>query len=509
MPRRTWLLAHAVLYVLAGASAIMLAASYPDRLSTSTGYFLIDGHDQGSRAAFQRPDHVVVTLADGLGAYEAQYMQSVRWFRTHGRCFLTDVGSPSISRPLYTVISSGVEQDRTGVRGNEFPEPAAVGSIWESARKSGWPVRVVSALPWWPELFPHGFDETLFPPQETDFFAQVRPRAISLIHVLYIDHEGHHQGAGSREYVAAVRRLDAELAGLIERTDLATSLLVLTADHGHSLVGGHGGSDRRVATVMTCFAGKNVRPETALGALRAPAVGPAIALLSGVPFPPQMRAVDDDLDTVLSIARAGEDTRDYLEDRRQTVEAFRARNREVLARATGTVGSWDEFYRQRRANQRWRGVGALMVLAALLGLTSRRLFLWWGLVTTAMTVAAFWVLRGSLDLTAMNLHDSFVTQSTLICLAIGSLSSVLFAWLRGNADDALRIQAPGVIALLGITLAHIVVYGFSVGFPLPPPTLLFFPYFSTVAVVAQAVLGFTTCVALALSERRAAPPAAK
>ncbi|HSZ81406.1 MAG TPA: alkaline phosphatase family protein [Polyangia bacterium] len=509
MPRRTWLLAHAVLRVLAGAVAIVLAATYPRRLSTPTGFCLVTGHDDGPKGAFERPEHVVVTLADGLGADDARFTWAVRWFRAQGRCFVTQVGSPSISRPLYTVISSGVEQDRTGIRGNDETRPAAVGSVWQNARESGWHVRLVSELPWWQELFPRGFDETVYPPGATDFFGEVRPGALNLVHVLYIDHAGHHEGAGSREYVAAVRRLDRELAGLIARTDLATSLLVLTADHGHSLIGGHGGSARRVANVMTCFAGKNVQPDNALGALRAPAIGPAIALLTGVPFPPQMRAVDDDLDTVLSIARADASTRDYLADRRQTVEKFRAQNRAWLAQATGSVGSWDELYHQRRVSQRWRGVVALALLAAILALTSKRLYLLWGLATVATTVGAFWVLRGSLDLTAMNARSDFIALTTLICLALGSLSSVLFAWMRGNADDALRVQTPGVVALLGVTLAHIVVYGLDVGFPLPPPTLLFFPYFSTVALVAQSALGLATGVVIVVGERRARGRAAR
>ncbi len=496
-------MAHAALCVLAGVAAIILADTYPDRLSTPAGYFLIAGRDEGPTGAFERPESVVVTLADGLGADDARHTQAVRWFQANGRCFLTDVGSPSVSRPLYTVLSSGVEQDRSGIRGNGVREPAAVRSVWENARDSGWRVRVVSDLPWWQELFPRGFDETLSPPRATNFFKEVQPRALNLIHVLYIDSAGHHQGAGSREYVAAVRRLDRELAGLIEQTDLSKSLLVLTADHGHSLVGGHGGSDRRVATVMTCFAGKNVAPSPKLGALRAPAVGPAIALLTGLPFPAHMRAVDDDLDTVLSIARADESTRVYLEDRRQTVEAFRARNRARLAKATGSVGSWDEVYRQGRVNQRWRGGLALALLAMLLGLTSRRLYLLWGLSTVAMTVGAFWVLRGSLDLTAMNLEGDFLTQTTLICLALGSTSSLLFAWLRGSADDALRVVVPGIIALLGVTVIHIAAYGFTVGFPLPPPMLLFLPYYTTVALVAQATLGLATCVILVAADWRA------
>jgi hypothetical protein len=191
------------------------------------------------------------------------------------------------------------------------------------------------------------------------------------------------------------------------------------------------------------------------------------------------------------------------------VEAFRARNRERLVLATGSVGSWDEFYRQRRVDQRWRGGMALTLLAMMLALTSKRIYLLWGLATVATTVGAFWVLRGSLDLTAMNLHESFVAQTTVICLALGSTSSLLFAWLRGNPDDALRVQTPGIVALLGVTLVHIAVYGFTIGFPLPPPTMLFLPYFSTMALAAQAALGVTTCVALAVGDRRARDRAAR
>ena len=348
MPRRTWLLAHATLHVLAGVMAVLLADTYPRRLSSPQGHFLVHTVDEGPRAAFARPESVVVTVADGLGAEAATHMQAVAWFRAHGRCFTTQVGSPSISRPVYAVLSSGVEQDRTGVRGNEAHDPAPVRSVWEEARDAGWHVKVVSSLAWWHELFPNGFDEFLELPQAADFFEQVRPHELDLLHVLYIDHAGHEQGAGSHEYVDAVRRLDHEESAFIAKTNLDESLLVFTADHGHSIIGGHGGSDPRVATVMTCFAGKNVRPDPALGTLHSTAIAAALALLTGVPFPPHMRAVDDDLDTVLTLVRADDETRPYLEDRRQAVETFRAHNRERLAKMTGTVGSWDEFYRQRR-----------------------------------------------------------------------------------------------------------------------------------------------------------------
>jgi hypothetical protein len=496
MPRRTWLLAHATLHVLAGVVAIMLADTYPRRLSAPKGYFLVPTVDEGPRAAFDRPENVVVTVADGLSAEAAQHTQAFAWFRAHGRCFLTDVGSPSVSRPVYAVISSGVEQDRTGVRGNEAHDPAPVRSVWEDARDAGWKVRVVSSLPWWKELFPKGFDEDVELPLEADFFNEVRPHEIDLLHVLYIDHAGHEQGAGSLEYVAAVLRLDRELAPLLAKADLATSVLVLTADHGHSIIGGHGGSDPRVATVLTCFAGKNVRPDPALGNLRSTAIAPAIALLTGVPFPSHMRAVDDDLDKVLTLVPANAKTLPYLDDRTQAVATFRARNRERLVKMTGTVGSWREFYRQRRRSQAWHWVLTLALLGVVLSAIARRVHLVWGLVTITIVTGAFWVTRGSFDLTAMN--TGFLARTIVLCLTLGATSSLLMSWLRGGADDALRTQSLCSVLLLGVTLGHVAVYGLTLGFPIPPPAMLFLPYFSTVALIAQSLLGLGTVAFMAV-----------
>jgi hypothetical protein len=500
--RRTWLLGHAVLHALAVVTAVALVVTYPRRISAPGGYYLVAVRDAGAKVPFERPELAVVTVVDGLGAEDAKHTRAVRWFRAHGRCFLTDVGSPSMSRPLYAVISSGVEQDRTGIRGNDVREPAAMRSVWEEARDVGWPVRGISSTTWWPQLFPRGFDEFLTPPGASDFFDVVRPGALNLVHVLYVDDAGHEQGAASFEYAQAVSRVDRELLHLIDVTDLRTSLLVLTADHGHSLGGGHGGPEPRVATVMTCFAGKNVQPEAALGRLRSTAIAPAVALLTGVPFPRHMRAVDDDLDTVLALVRADPETRAYLEDRAQAVETFRARNRERLAVATGGAGSWTEFYRQRRETQRTLWLLTLAVSAVILFSTSRRPYLFWGPLTVAATVGAFLVLRGSFGLTAMNLKASYFVQASCICLSIGVTSTLLFGWLRGSREDALRLQVPIVVILFGATLGHVVVYGLTLGFPLPPPRLLFLPYFSTVALAAQGAVGLFTCAFVAADPAR-------
>lgn len=71
-------------------------------------------------------------------------------------------------------------------------------------------------------------------------------RDLSRIHPSYIDHAGHDHGSASPEYEAGFLRLDRELGGLLDRLDL-TRDLVLTADHGHSATGGHGGLTPEIA----------------------------------------------------------------------------------------------------------------------------------------------------------------------------------------------------------------------------------------------------------------------
>jgi hypothetical protein len=452
--------------------------------------------DPGPRAPFSRPDRVVVSVIDGLGLEEARGMDAVAWFAARGRCFETAVGSPTISRAVYTVLSSGVEQDRSGVRSNDHRGAAPVRSVWEDARRAGWHVRVTSQIVWWTELFPGGFDEHLVP--GPDVPAPGPPRTMDLVHLLYVDDAGHLAGAASPDYAAAVRRADRAITGLANEADLANTLLVLTADHGHSLRGGHGGLQPRLANVMTCFAGKNVGHDPAVGKLRMTALAPAIALLSGLPFPRDMRAGagEDELDTVLSLVEPGGANAGYVADRRGEVERFRARARAELR------GTWADLYARGHARQHWVGIAVLVGLAlALFGRRDGRRAAW-ALGTIAVMAVGVAVARGSFDLTGVNQRASYVANVGLICFAIAAVGAAVFARLRrGDVEEALRLLATIVLALLGLTLGHIIVYGFWVGFPLPSPPLLFLPLFTTVAAGATAVLGLCLCAAVAVRRR--------
>lgn len=473
-----------------------MGATYPARLSPARPFHVVEVEDPGPRAPFQRPARVVVSVIDGLGIEEARRMDATAWFAAQGRCFETAVGSPSISRAVYTVLSSGVEQDRTGVRSNDHRVPAPVHSVWEDARRAGWHVRVTSSIVWWTELFPRGFDEHLVPGPDAP--APGPPRTMDLVHLLYVDDAGHLTGAASPDYAAAVQRADRAITRLAREADLKDTLLVLTADHGHSLRGGHGGLQPRVATVMTCFAGKNVGHDPSVGRLHTTAIAPAVALLSGLPFPRDMRAGEgeDDLDAVLSLVAPGDASAQYVADRRIEVQRFRARARAEIR------GTWAELYARGHTRQHWVGVAVLLALG--LALFDRRdgQRALWAVGTIAVMALAVTVARGSFDLTGINDRAAYLAHVAPLAFAIAALSALAFALVRrGGLEEALRLVATIVQALLGVTLGHIVVYGFWVGFPLPSPAILFLPLFTTVAAGATAVLGLCLTVALAFRTR--------
>src|SRR5262245_58069572 len=102
-------------------------------MTSSRGFHLVAVDDAGARAPFERPTQAIIAVIDGLGVVEARSMRAVGRLAARGRCFETAVGSPSLSRPMYTVLSSGVEQDRTGIRGNVGWPRAEVASVWEAA----------------------------------------------------------------------------------------------------------------------------------------------------------------------------------------------------------------------------------------------------------------------------------------------------------------------------------------------------------------------------------------
>lgn len=488
-----------------------LGWSYGGRLSTHGGFFPVRVQDAvGEVPGLRRPRRTVLVVFDGLGHEEAQGMRSMARLRAQGQCRKTDVGALSMSRPVYAVLSTGLEADRTGARDNDDVLPLAAESVWEVAREAGLSVGAVSELSWWRELFPGGFDAYAELDQSVDYFQHSAAVDLQVIHPLYIDEAGHHGGAASPKYQDAVARADRELEGFLRaEVDLARDLVVVTADHGHSLRGGHGGRQDRVANVLTCYAGLGVRHDETTGALRSTTIAPSLALLLGLRFPATMRAGDDDLDALWDIADPAAFPQTYLDERRRSVERFRAANiAQVQQWMPASGGSWDRFYAEQRLLQLRAAAPLIALMLLLLGLHAdahRRLARATGagrgglfglafvLGFFAVTVALQVLLHGSFDLSSITHREEFI--SFTVMLGVLWSAGAMLSHLLLRRDLGALVLDLSAVSLVGtlLCLIHPAALGWRMGFPMAPPELYFFPYFAALFLTAFNGLGLLVC----------------
>ena len=502
-----------------------LGLLYTDRLATRASAYLVPVADSPPPVV-PRPRRTVVVVLDGLGYKEALGLRSATLLKDRGQCWKTNVDPLPMSRAVYAVLSTGVEQDRGGALTNDATVPHAAESLWDIARTAGLQVAAVSELPWWQELFPHGFSTYLRPPRAADYFRLAPSADLTLIHPLYIDETGHLEGAGSPAYAEAVARADRELLGFLGTLELDRDLIVLTADHGHSLTGGHGGAQDRVANVLSCFAGVGVQRRSGLPLVHMTAMGPALTLLLGLHFPTSMRAGDDDLAALWDLADPQHFPAGYLANRRAAVDRFRAANRAQVARwAPRSGGSWTAFYQSVRQQRALAGLGVGLLLALLLIGHSyghrrlwgrphhRRRFLF-GLLWLVGCIAAAYALqaglRGSFDMTSINNRTGFI-RFTLTLGVLFSLSTLALHLLLCRSLAALCWDW-SVLSVVGTTLCLMqpLLFGWRLDFPVPPPPVFFFPYFAALFLAVQNAVGLLLGLVVSGSRRqRTAQPAAR
>lgn len=494
---------------------LVLGLGYADRLVAPGGFYNVHVDDRPP-PPLRRPRSATLVVFDGLGHEEARTMPSLRRLQARGQCRYTDVGSLPLSRPVYAVLSSGLEADRGGVRFNDDTSPLAARSIWAEGRAAGLTVAAISEVNWWQELFPHDFDEYVIAAREDDLLALAPAADLRLVHPLYIDETGHEFGAGSPQYHEAVARADRELDRYLDTTDLDHDLLIVTADHGHSLRGGHGGRQDRVAHVLTCLAGPGVRAHSLLGPLRSTTIAPALALLLGLPFPAEMRAGDDELDVLWDIADPAAFTPEYLADRRRSLEHFRAANTAAVhAWWPASAGSWDAFYAHHRALQRRRALPTLVAVLAVLGLQARGHRRPRPALFGLGFVAAFYLtlflaqvgIRGSFDLSAVAGREQFLGFT--MTLALLTTLAAIAVHLLVRRDLAALLRDLAALSLTGtlLSLAHPLAFGWHPGFPVPSPALFFFPYFAALALpVSNSVILLFALVCVVRAQRARQAP---
>jgi hypothetical protein len=494
MPTRRSLLLLLVCCAVGVTVAGGLGSTYTARMSSTTGFFRVRVADAvGEHPGLRRPRQTTVVVVDGLGYLDAQTMRSTARLQARGQCRKTYVGSMSLSRPVYASLSTGLEADRTGVRFNDHPEPLTAPSIWEVARAGGLTVAGVSELDWWRELFPRGFDDFVVGEKREDFFAMAPAADVRLVHPLYVDEAGHYEGASSAGYKAAVARVDEQLGRFLDTVDFDLDMVVVTADHGHSRRGGHVGQQDRVAHVLTCYAGRGVRMVGEPGGLRSTTIGPSLALLLGLPFPAEMRA-DAALDELWEIVDPAAFPAEYVAERRAAAtRIIKEQAAQLRAWLPASEGEWDKFYAWHRERQLLTGVpfaGLIaLVLAIQAGVHRRRaggraaLF---GAAFVGLAAAVAWGLqvglRGSFDLSSVAYREDFL-GFTIVLGLVWSAAAIGGHWLVRRDADALVLDV-GVVSAIGTVLcvAHPVVFGYQLGFPVPPAPAFFFPLWAALAL---------------------------
>ncbi|MFO0605094.1 MAG: alkaline phosphatase family protein [Polyangiales bacterium] len=496
------------------AAGYLLENHVVPRLSDHRGHLLLAHDDRVTVALPRRPRRALVVVVDGLTAVDARGLASVRRLAARGRCVLTDVGLPSVSRPVYATLSSGVEQARTGVRNNDDTSPAPVDSLWERAHDAGLRVSYRSELPWWGQLFPRGFDRAVVGRAADDLLAAPVTDDLTLVHPVYVDDLSHDHGRDSPEVRAALRRLDGELAHALDRLDPALDLVALTADHGHRAAGGHGGASPEVTRVLTCFAGPGVRRGEGAPLFDVRDVAPTLAVLLGVPFPHHAATRRDPrpmLDAVVDRNAVG---RGYFDARLEGLARIRRRAAdELAARARRPNATWADLDELALRPRRLRALLAAALSALVVTVTLRRALpcgdrlaaLAWALAVTALFVAVYGVVAGGLDATSINGRGLF-TRNVLAAVATALALGALWHRQRGGSWRALAGRAWGLTALAACAnAAHVAAYGWPLGYPLPGPFLYFAPFLlgALLCAAGAAAAGFE---ARALTDRSAPRP---
>ncbi len=495
---RPWVLA--LFCIVVACAAGWLGANYIPRLSDHDGYFLVDVVDP-VRVPLPSPQpRVTLVVVDGLRADSALTMATVARLREHGQCRIADVGTYTVSRPIYALLSTGLEVDRSGARNNDETSALRAESVWQVATAAGLEVGVASHLPWWHQLFVTGFARTVEVAKDEDVFhaaAQLRTD-VTVIHPVYVDTAGHAFGAASPEYRAAVDRVDAEALAWLQTVDLQREIVVFTADHGHVDAGGHGAQQPEIRGVLLCVAGPMIAVRSDAAAIDARIVAPTVAVALGLRFPRNMRALDDDLDALWTIF-TGLDA-EYVEDRRRSIDAFRQRNAEALAGwlDDGQPPTWNALADHARRARYWRIALPLALLAAAVGFALRIRGLGarqgagslvWIAGTLVVTAVVWVVVRGSFDYTSINERVPFIRASLLICAGV----AIAAAWLhvRVFADPArwAADQATVTLIAIGLSLGHVFAFGWPLAFPVPHRFVLFFPFLAATFGVVHGGLG--------------------
>lgn len=212
---------------------------------------------------------VILVILDGLAADTAQQCMGFLQALCHagrGRGYVMNCALPSLSRPLYECILTGVPPVDSGIYHNQVSRLSSQQSIFHYARAAG-KTTAAAAYHWISELYNrtpfqaacdrhtadpgltiqygHFYYSDQYPDSHLfDDAEHLRRRYAPdflLVHPMNIDDAGHHEGLDSSAYRNAARRADGYLSAYLPDWLAAGYQVLVTSDHGMNRDRSHGG----------------------------------------------------------------------------------------------------------------------------------------------------------------------------------------------------------------------------------------------------------------------------
>jgi hypothetical protein len=234
---------------------------------------------------------VVLVIIDGLRLRDSYGRSFLDSMRRRGVDAVARSHFPTYSRPNHVAILTGVPPAWSGVRNNAYAWPVALDSLMDRANAADLRSAYAGDLAFGVGMMFHDdFAAVHYAPWPGGFAKAARlvmGQDYPLVVLLPggVDAAGHARGADDHAYAAAIRQIDRELAAVTADLDLGRDTIIITADHGHTLAGGHGGTEPDVVEVPLILAGAGIRPGAALAAVELIDVAPTAAALLGLPAP--------------------------------------------------------------------------------------------------------------------------------------------------------------------------------------------------------------------------------
>lgn len=222
---------------------------------------------------------------------------------------------PSMSRPTYETIHTGLPPSEHGIVSNAIACLSAKPNIFKLATDAG-KVTAAAAYAWFSELYnkvpyerindrevddaslpiQHGrfYTENEYPDVEIFASAAMLVRRFSpdylLVHPMGMDYYGETFGSDSRQYRNQAIRQDAILATIMVEWKNRGYTVLVTGDHGMNKDGAHGGTTPEMRQVPLFLVGSNIAGEgdtkKTISQLQ---IAPTVCKLLDIPIPLTMR----------------------------------------------------------------------------------------------------------------------------------------------------------------------------------------------------------------------------